>query len=212
MEKSQLDIELTHKMFVFVSQAMQAEKDHLTKLDQAVGDSDHGIGIARGFEAVYKDLCDVSFDSIGAILKTIGTSLMMSIGGAAGAIFGTLFRGGAINLMDKTVFNSQVLSSFLNDGQNSVQERGGAKAGDKTMLDALAPAAAKSMDLTEAPLYQALTAASEAAREGMLNTKDMVAKTGKAKTLGRRALGHIDPGASTMYLILKHMMNFTTIG
>lgn len=211
MEKSWLDLEQTIKMFVHVSHKMEAEKDHLTKLDQAIGDADHGIGMARGFEAVRNALPEASFDSIGAVLKKIGTVLMMSVGGASGAIFGTLFRGGAVNLMTENRFNSSSLSNFLKDGMAAVKERGGAKEGDKTMLDALVPAATKSSELLDAPLCQSLIAVSEAAREGMEKTKDMLAKTGKAKTMGNRAIGHIDPGAVTTYLILKHMMNFTTI-
>jgi len=211
MERSWLDPEQTRDMFIYVSQAMEGEKDHLTRLDQAIGDADHGIGIARGFEAVRKALQEATFDAVGAVLKQVGTTLMMSIGGASGAVFGTLFRGGAANLTAETRFDGRSLARLLNDGLAAVKQRGGAAEGDKTMLDALAPAAAKSMELADAPLYQTLIAASEAAREGMERTKDMLAKTGKAKTLGQRAIGHIDPGAATTYLILKHMLTFTTM-
>lgn len=205
-----MDVEQTRQMFLFVARAMVGEKDHLTKLDQAIGDADHGIGIARGFEALEGDFRDATFDSVGAILKKAGTVLMMSIGGASGAIFGTFFRGGAVNLMGEERFDSHALTLLLNDGCSAVKQRGGAGAGDKTMLDALIPAAAKSTELSQIPLHKALIAVSDVAREGMENTKNLIAATGKAKTLGERALGHIDPGAATTYLILKHMTSFTT--
>lgn len=211
MERSILDVEQTRQMFMFVARAMVDEKDHLTRLDQAIGDADHGIGIARGFEAVVKDFREAAFDSIGAALKKVGTVLMMSIGGASGAIFGTFFRGGAVNLMDADRFDGHALALLLNDGCSAVKQRGGARAGNKTMLDALIPAASRSTELAEAPLHEALIGVSDAAREGMENTKNMLAATGKAKTLGQRAVGHIDPGAATTYLILKHMLTFTTM-
>jgi len=210
MERSVLDVEQTRQMFLFVARAMVEEKDYLTKLDQAIGDADHGIGIARGFESVDRDLREAAFDSIGAVLKKVGTVLMMSMGGASGAIFGTCFRGGAVNLMDVDRFDSHALALLLNDGCSAVKQRGGARAGNKTMLDAVIPAASQSTELAQAPLDQALIAVSDAARDGMENTKNMLATTGKAKTLGQRAVGHIDPGAATTYFILKHMMTFKT--
>jgi dihydroxyacetone kinase-like protein len=210
MEKSQLDLESSRQMFLFVSQKMQASKNFLTDLDKAIGDGDHGIGMARGFEAVQRELENKSFDSIGKLLHGIGTTLMMSIGGASGAIFGTLFRGGSSTLNEEHKFTSRALSQMLVDGLESVKSRGGAKVGDKTMVDALEPAATKSRELADVPLYQALIALSEEARQGMEKTKVMLANTGKAKTLGDRALGHADPGSASTYLILKYMMDFTT--
>jgi len=210
MEKSQLDLESSREMFLFVSRELQASKDYLTDLDKAIGDGDHGIGMARGFEAVQKELENKSFDSIGALLNSIGMTLMMSMGGASGAIFGTMFRGGASKLNEENKFTSRALAQMLMDGLDSVKSRGGAKAGDKTMVDALEPAATKSRELADVPLYQALIAVSEEARQGMEKTKAMLANTGKAKTLGERVLGHADPGAASAYLILKYMMDFAT--
>jgi len=210
MEKSQLDLEATRRMFLFVSGQMRASTDFLTELDKAIGDGDHGVGMARGFEVVATELEKKSFDSIGTLLQAIGTGLMMSIGGASGAIFGTLFRGGAAKLMAEKKFTSRVLSQMLSDGLDSVKARGKAKPGDKTIVDALEPAAKVAREFVDAPLYQALIAISEEARQGMENTKGMVATTGKAKTLGPRALGHADPGSASIYLILKFMMEFAT--
>jgi len=210
MEKSQLNLEETRRMFLSVAGKMRASTDFLTGLDKAVGDGDHGIGMARGFEAVVTELEKKNFDSIGALLQAIGTALMMSIGGASGAIFGTLFRGGGSSLMREQKLNSRVLSRMLSAGLDSVQARGKAKPGDKTMVDALEPAAKIARELVDAPLYQSLIAITEDARQGMEKTKGMVATTGKAKTLGTRAIGHADPGSASLYLILKSMMEFVT--
>lgn len=208
METTGLDLEATRAMLVRVAERMEESKDHLSELDRAIGDGDHGIGMARGFEAVRLALEGKSFDSVGNLLQAVGTALMMSIGGAAGAIFGTLFRGGGAGLRDERAFTSRALGRMLSDGLAAVTARGGAKPGDKTMIDALAPAAARAQALADAPLAESLAAAAEEARLGMERTKQMLAATGKAKTLGERALGHADPGAESTHLILRYMAEF----
>lgn len=195
-------------MLLRVAERMEESKDHLSDLDRAIGDGDHGIGMARGFEAVRGALAGKSFDSVGSLLQAVGTALMMSIGGAAGAIFGTFFRGGGAGLRDERAFTSRALDRMLADGLAAVTARGGAKPGDKTMIDALAPAAARAQALADAPLADSLAAVADAARQGMERTKQMLAATGKAKTLGERALGHADPGAESTHLILRAMAEF----
>ncbi len=209
MGKSQLTVEETRDMFVYVSRKMEESKDLLTQADKAIGDGDHGVGMARGFEVARQKLEEQSFETIGDLFKSIGMALMTSIGGAAGAVFGTLFRGGGKNLSGKHEFDSETLSQMLLDGLQAVKDRGKAKPGDKTMVDALEPAALKSKAMVSAPLDEALTAVAEAARQGMEKTKEMVATTGKAKTLGERSLGHSDPGSVSTHLILKSMMEYT---
>ena len=205
MGKAALTLPEAMDMFIFVSREMENKKDLLTQADKAIGDGDHGIGMARGFEAVRQKLEHKDFDSVGALLKNIGTTLLMSIGGAAGAIFGTWFRGGAVSLMDQRKFDSQGFAKMLIDGLAAVKDRGQAEPGDKTMVDALEPAAAKAKEMTQRPLDAALAAAAAAAQSGMDQTKYMIATMGKAKTLGKRAIGHPDPGAVSTYLILKFM-------
>jgi dihydroxyacetone kinase-like protein len=192
-------------MFVHVAHEMVTKQDLLTQADKAIGDGDHGIGMTRGFEAVLQKLNQKNFDSVGAMLQNIGTTLLMSIGGAAGAIFGTWFRGAAASLMDHMVFDSEALAKMLTDGLSAVKDRGKAKPGDKTMVDALEPAASKAREMTHQPLDTALSAAVDAAQNGMEQTKHMIATLGKAKTLGKRAVGYPDPGAVSTYLILKFM-------
>jgi dihydroxyacetone kinase-like protein len=208
MEKSKLTVGETRDMFVYVSTRMEESKDLLTKADKAIGDGDHGIGMARGFESIRQKLGSQPFEAIDDVLESIGMALMTSVGGAAGAVFGTFFRGGAKRLDGKREFDSETLSLMLLDGLNAVQKRGKAQAGDKTMVDALEPAALKSKELVPGPLDEALISITEAARQGMEKTKEMVAMIGKAKTLGKRSLGHYDPGSVSIYLILKFMMEY----
>jgi dihydroxyacetone kinase-like protein len=205
MGASSLTLAETRDMFVFVSREMQNKKDLLTQADKAVGDGDHGIGMARGFEAVEQKLSQNEFESTGALLQAVGTTLLMSIGGAAGAIFGTWFRGGAVSLMDQRTFDGKALAKMLSDGLAAVINRGKAQPGDKTMVDALEPAAGSAVTMQGHPLDEALSAATKAAKKGMEQTKIMVAAVGKAKTLGTRSIGHPDPGALSTYLILSLM-------
>jgi dihydroxyacetone kinase-like protein len=208
MEKLQLSVKETEEMFVYVSNKMIESKDLLTQADKAIGDGDHGIGMARGFEAVEQKLENQSFKTIGELFKSIGMTLMTSIGGAAGAVFGTFFRGAGKNTGDKTELDSRLLSLALQDGLQAVKDRGKAKPGDKTMVDALQPAAVKAAESDAAPIGEALLEITEAARQGMEKTKEMVAILGKAKTLGERSLGHADPGSLSTYLMFKYMLEF----
>jgi phosphoenolpyruvate---glycerone phosphotransferase subunit DhaL len=206
--KAELTITETTAMFLRVAQLMQDSEDLLTQADKAIGDGDHGIGMNRGFAAVQAKLEAAPPATIADLLKTTGTTLLTSVGGASGVIFGTLFRGGARNLADVSVFDSKTLSQMLSDGLAAVQERGQANPGDKTMVDALAPAAVKAAEMAASPLDEALPAITEAARLGMEKTKDMIAATGKARALGPRSLGYADPGALSMVLILEFMAQY----
>ena len=212
MKKQSLTLDETRAMFMHVAQEMVSKQDLLTQADKAIGDGDHGIGMTRGFEAVLQKLNQKNFDSVGAMLQDIGTTLLMSIGGAAGAIFGTWFRGAAASLMDKMIFDSDALANMLTDGLSAVKARGKAKLGDKTMVDALAPAACNATAMKGQSLEEALAATTKAAQEGMETTKNMVATIGKAKSLGQRAIGHPDPGALSTYLILSLMTEYLISG
>ncbi|PIE34787.1 dihydroxyacetone kinase subunit L [candidate division KSB3 bacterium] len=211
MGKSQLGVQEAQAMIIHISQKMLESKDLLTQADKAIGDGDHGIGMARGFEAVLQKIEGQEFSSIDQLFKAVGMALMMSIGGAAGAIFGTLFRGMAKNQGGTTILDARHFSQMLLDGLQAVKNRGKSKPGDKTMVDALEPAALESKNQISSPLDQALAAIAESARLGMESTKEMVATTGKAKTLGERSLGHPDPGAISMSLLLKFMHEYTAV-
>jgi len=205
---SDLTLTQTRDMFIYVAQGMQASKDLLTQADKAIGDGDHGVGMARGFAAVQQSLAGRAFAGLDELLKTIGNALMTSVGGASGAIFATFFRGGARNLVNAQVFDATALAAMLTDGLQAVMGRGKAQPGDKTMVDALAPAAQRASELRHGSLAEALVGVAAAAQEGVEATKRMVARVGKAKALGERSLGYSDPGALSLYQMLKLMSEY----
>jgi dihydroxyacetone kinase-like protein len=208
MPKAELNLTEMRSMFIYAAAGLEARKDLLTEADRAIGDGDHGVGMARGFAAVHQRLEGHAFPGVGEMLDAIGMTLLTNVGGAAGAIFGTFFRAGAKSLTGVKVFDSAALAQMLTLGLEAVQSRGGANPGDKTVVDALEPAARRANELKEVSLATAFTEVSEQARRGMESTKDMLPRVGKAKPLGARALGHADPGALSMYLLLKHMAGY----
>lgn len=208
-----MNLAQTRQLLLYTAEKMVASEPLLTALDQVVGDGDHGLGMQRGFAAVEKQLQDDNFQpaDIGALFLQVGTKLMSSMGGASGAIFGTLFRAGGKSITGVQAFNTQVLSQFLNAGWQAVYERGKAKPGDKTMIDALAAAAEKAQTLIDVPLDTALPQIAAAAHAGAESTKNMIAVFGRSKSLGDRVLGHIDPGAVSMALILEYMAEVSVV-
>jgi dihydroxyacetone kinase-like protein len=196
------------RMFLHVAGQVIASKDELTQADQTTGDGDHGVAMARGFEAVREQLearTDLALDEL---LKAIGGALISHAGGASGAVFGTLFRGGARHLADRSTFDAEALARFLDDGLHAVQERGKARLGDKTMVDALEPAARRAAELSAVPLDEALVAVADAACRAEETARALVARVGKAKTLGDRSRDHPDPGALSVRIILRAMAEF----
>lgn len=202
-----MDLTTTRNLMRATAEKMVASEPELTRLDQVIGDGDHGLGMERGFAAVITlldgDSCNPN--DVGALLLQIGTRLMSSMGGASGAIFGTMFRAGGKAVAGEPALTTPVLARFLTEGLNAVFQRGGAKKGDKTMVDALTAAVEKANALGDIPLSEALPQIAEAARQGAESTKDQVAVFGRSKTLGERSLGHVDPGAVSMSLILTYM-------
>jgi dihydroxyacetone kinase-like protein len=212
MKIAQLTSGETRQMFLFVAGQIIEQQDILTQADRAIGDGDHGVGMARGFAAVRETLERGQFASLDGLLNAIGMALLTSIGGASGAVFGTLFRGGARALEDKESFDSAALAIFLQEGLAAVQSRGQARPGDKTMVDVLAVVAPLALSLASQPLSTALPALVPVAKQAVEDTKTMVAKVGKAKTLGERSLGHPDPGALSMCLIIAAMAAYLAAG
>jgi len=208
MSAGSLSVDDARQMFLYMARRFIEHQDILSQADRAIGDGDHGVGMARGFEAVQQKLKDPAFGSMSELFNAVGLALITSIGGASGAIFGTLFRGGARRLSGRQSLDAEALAWFLQDGMGAVQERGQALPGDKTMLDVLAPTAGKAAELVSRPLAEALQALVPLAEQSLENTRQMVAKVGKAKTLGERSLGHPDPGAISMLFILKFMAEY----
>ncbi len=195
-------------MLAGVARHIVASVDMLTEIDQAIGDGDHGIGMRRGFAAVEEAMAVSDLQSVAKVFKDAGTAIMAKTGGAAGAVFGTLFRAGSAAFDGRDGMDAVGFAGFLAQGLDAVEKRGGARPGQKTMIDALAPAAVAAADAAPRGLGEAVRNAAAAARGGVEATKDMIATTGKARTLGERSLGHVDPGAVSFTLILESMRDY----
>jgi dihydroxyacetone kinase-like protein len=180
-------------------------KEHLTRLDSAIGDADHGINVDRGMQAAVAKLDGVEATDVGALLKTVGMTLVSTIGGAGGPLYGTLFLQMGTAATGKNELEPADWRAALEAGLAGVQMRGKAEAGDKTMVDALIPgrdALAKALS-EGADFADALRRSATAAEEGMRATVPLVARKGRASYLGERSAGHQDPGATSSYLLLK---------
>src|SRR5215471_15066081 len=191
------------------ARAVEEQRDHLTQLDAAIGDADHGINLARGFTAVLSALGASAPGAKGpatpgAILTLTGNTLISKVGGASGPLYGTAFRRAGKALGDAADVNLPALAAALEAALAGVQQLGAAREGDKTMMDALAPATgAFSKAIAEgAPDADALAALVEAAQAGAAATISMQALKGRASYLGPRSVGHEDPGAASTALIL----------
>ena len=208
MPKESLDVSESLEMVKHVARKIIEAEPILTDADRNLGDGDHGIGMQRGMTAVLEKLESDSFADIKSIFNASGMAMMSSMGGASGALFGTLFRSGAKALDGKLAIDSSSLSDFLVAANEGVQARGGASPGDKTKIDALDPAANESLQSKELPINEALGAVASAAESGRDQSKDMVATMGRAKTLGEKSVGHPDAGACSIAIIFRAMAEF----
>ena len=208
MGKENLDLSDTIEMVKQVALSIIDSEPLLTDADRNLGDGDHGLGMERGMKAVIEKIESSSFNQISDVFKSAGMAMMSSMGGASGALFGTLFRNGGKALDGEETLNSEGLKSFLNAANEGVKSRGGASPGDKTMIDALEPAAKEASENISLPLYELISLVSQAADRGKEESKNMIATMGRAKTLGERSLGHPDAGACSVAIILKSMSEF----
>ena len=180
-------------------------KDYLTELDSAIGDADHGTNMNRGMSAAVEKLDGATAEDVGGVLKTVGMTLVSKVGGAGGPLYGTLFMQMGTDTAGKSELSVGDWASAVDAGLKGVQARGKAEPGDKTMIDALAPAAEalSSAAAAGASLSDALNSATQAAEEGMQATIPLVARKGRASYLGERSAGHQDPGATSSFLLMK---------
>lgn len=176
---------------------MELNENYLTALDSEIGDSEHGISMARGFRAVSEKLCDFEVSDVGMLLSTVGTVLIETVGGAAGPLFGTFFIRAGKASSKKNDIDIKDMAEMFEAGLMGVKAiGGGTKIGEKTMIDALEPAVIALKEAAvchDRPLASALNDAVEAAKKGMIETINMSAKKGRAKCLGDRSRGHLDP-------------------
>ena len=184
---------------------LDENKAYLTDLDAAIGDADHGANMARGFAAVVQKLPSVAGQDIGAIFKTTGMTLMSSVGGASGMLYGNFFLRAATAAGGKEALEPADVLAVLVSGMDGIVQRGRAEAGDKTMIDAWLPALAALQASLAAgqDLSTAMQACAAAAEQGMLDTIPLQARKGRASYLGERSIGHQDPGATSTYLLLR---------
>jgi dihydroxyacetone kinase-like protein len=199
-----VDIDLARTWVQAIAAAVDQHKDHLTQLDSAIGDADHGINMQRGFSAATAALAGLEPDTVGAVLVKTGTTLISTVGGASGPLYGGAFRAIGKPLDAPTVTPGQ-FAAALADGLASVRKLGAAAPGDKTMIDAYAPALAAFQQQVDAgaDLAAAALAAADAAENGMRATTPMQARKGRASYLGARSIGHQDPGATSTALIFR---------
>lgn len=181
-------------------------KEYLTQLDSDIGDADHGINMTRGFNKVMEKLPSVADTDIGNILKTTGMTLISSVGGASGPLYGTFYMRCGQATAAKEELNGDDLQRMLQAGIDGILQRGRAQLGDKTMVDAWLPAMeaiketlASGEDDTTVVLHTAVSAA----EQGMKDTIPLQAKKGRASYLGERSIGHQDPGATSTHMILN---------
>lgn len=205
MPKTTLNKDEVKAMLTLVADRIIAAEPVLSEADRNLGDGDHGLGMQRGMNAAKEKL---SGESIEKAFSSVGMAMMSSMGGASGAIFGTMFRNGGKALAGKEEFDAACLALLLQAGLEGVKSRGGAAVGDKTIVDSLEPAAVKAQEVAGASLIDAVTAVEAAALEGLEASKAMVAKFGRAKTLGEGAIGFPDAGAMSLTVIVGAMKEY----
>jgi phosphoenolpyruvate---glycerone phosphotransferase subunit DhaL len=180
-------------------------REYLTQLDSAIGDADHGTNIDRGMKAAVGKIEGMEGDDIGSLLKTVGMTLVSTVGGAGGPLYGTLFMQMGTATAGKSELEPEDWAGALDAAVEGVQMRGKAEVGDKTMIDALVPArdSFRAALADGASFEEALSKSAEGAEEGMRATIPLVARKGRASYLGERSAGHQDPGATSSQLLIK---------
>jgi len=203
--EEKISCEKMKNILLHVADVMISNEGYLTDLDRACGDGDFGVGMLRGFTNVKQQIQDYQGDDIGELLTKAGFAIMAVVGGASGAVFGSLFSSAGAKLKGRKEAGLTDLAEAFKASLDTIMKLGGAKPGDKTMVDALAPAVDALLEAAKSgeSLKTAFQRAAEAAERGAEATKNMIARKGKAGYLGEQSLGHPDPGAVGVTLIFK---------
>jgi dihydroxyacetone kinase-like protein len=196
-----VDAETVRRWLGEAAVSLREQRDYLTQLDAAIGDADHGTNMDRGFTAVVEKL-DGLEGSPGKLLTSAGSTLVSTVGGASGPLWGTALRRAGKSLGDADEFDGAELADAFDAALAGVVELGAAQEGDKTMVDALAPAVRALRSQLHSGLGAAIAAARAAGEEGMRATTPLQASKGRASYLGERSIGHQDPGATSTALII----------
>lgn len=188
-----------------IAAKIDENKGYLSELDATIGDGDHGINMSKGFKAVTEKLKEDDGVDIAGILKKTGMALVSTVGGASGPLYGTAFMKSSMSVNGKTEIDIKDFSNMLKDALDGIKMRGKAKAGEKTMIDALEPALEAINKGIEQGLEskEILKLAKEAAYNGVEYTKTIIATKGRASYLGERSIGHQDAGATSSAIILE---------
>jgi phosphoenolpyruvate---glycerone phosphotransferase subunit DhaL len=190
-------VEQAKRWISIANDKIQQQKQYLTELDQAIGDGDHGLNMARGFKEVVEKIASTNYEDLGSLFKDVSMTLIAKVGGASGPLYGTAFLKMSLALAGKKGADDKELIAALEVALDGIKARGKASVGEKTMVDVWEPV----MEfLREKGSMQAKEAAL-LAKEKMEHTKELEAKKGRAAYLGKRSVGHIDPGSASSYLL-----------
>ncbi|WP_342757516.1 dihydroxyacetone kinase subunit DhaL [Kineothrix sedimenti] len=204
-----LTVEQTTDMIIRACDEIIKNKPYLTEIDSKIGDGDHGIGMSGGMEKAKSALEEKRpFQDVNSVFKTTGMAMLNSMGGASGVIFGSMFLGGIKGLETITELDGDSMAKIMRGSLEAIKERGKAQVGDKTMIDALEPAVLALEKGEKEDLAILLEAAKDGAYQGVENTKDYIAKFGRAKSLMERAIGYQDAGATSVFIIFDAMYKF----
>lgn len=196
------------EMLLYVAESIIEAKPMLTEVDSAIGDGDHGIGMAGGLKKAKDKLLKMEEPSdVYAVFAAAGKAMLMSMGGASGVIFGSMFLGGAKGMEPAAEIDAGQFADMMKRSLAVIKERGKAEVGDKTMVDALSPAVDALLAHAGEGFAPMLEKAQEAALEGVESTKSFEAKFGRAKTQGT-TIGFQDAGATSVWIILKSMYEY----
>lgn len=201
-----LDREYFKNSIINIADLIEKQRDHLTQLDSEIGDGDHGINMSIGFREVTKKLDDheETADDISSYLKKVGMSLLGKVGGASGPLYGSLFMKMGTDISGKNEVTFEEFINMIEHGVESIESRGKAVIGDKTMVDALRPGIdflkKQEINNNETEIFKEFI---EVMKNGAEKTIDMVPKKGRSARLGERAVGHKDPGAESSWMIMN---------
>jgi dihydroxyacetone kinase-like protein len=186
---------------LITNERIQDQKDYLSELDRAIGDGDHGVNIARGFQEVINKIENQDFPDIGSLLQQVAMTLIGKVGGASGPLFGTAFLKAAAALKGKDQFTNKDLANALNEALNGIKQRGKAEKGEKTMVDVWEPVITKWLGDPELGMDEL----KDFTQKCMEETKEMEARKGRAAYLGKRSVGTFDPGAVSSAILLDSL-------
>jgi dihydroxyacetone kinase-like protein len=204
-----VDAALARSWVSAIAASIASQTELLTQLDAAIGDSDHGVNLNRGFTAVLAVLDSTFFETPGEVLVRTGTTLVSKVGGASGPLYGSAFRALGKALASSSTVDAAVFGAGLRAGLEAVRKLGGAAPGDKTMVDAYEPAVAAFEKVAGDGFAAAARAAADAAAEGMRATTPLQARKGRASYLGERSVGHQDPGATSTWFVFEALASVT---